>query len=230
MSTDMQPDTTSMVAALVDRIVAVFRPGVPAPVHDHGSWAVIGIYRGRERETWFRRANHEQGPGRARLEVVRSFVNETGAVSTAPDGMIHTVQALDGRDAVSIHVYGTDIVTQQRSTFDLDTGTEEIFRPDFAEPRPEPSRTGDPGLDDGPRQERGPPAGTMTGRGGAGAGLRRLPQIRGPHARSAGPTQTIPRPTRTITITCPAGAHSGYDGRGNPAQTRKRDRPPRPAP
>src|SRR5512135_3133936 len=32
-------------------LVAVFKPGVSAPVHNHGSWAVIGIYRGRERET-----------------------------------------------------------------------------------------------------------------------------------------------------------------------------------
>lgn len=77
-------------------------------------------------------------PGRARLEPLRTFVNETGTVSVVPDGMIHTVEALDRQDAVSIHVYGTDIVTQERSTFDLDAGTEQTFRPDFAEPQPDP--------------------------------------------------------------------------------------------
>jgi predicted metal-dependent enzyme (double-stranded beta helix superfamily) len=50
-----------------------------------------------------------------------------------PDGTIHTVEALDGVDAVSIHVYGTDIVTQERSTFDLATGREDIYRPEFTE-------------------------------------------------------------------------------------------------
>jgi len=111
-------------------LVAVFGPGITAPVHDHGSWAVIGIYRGRERETWFRRAN-DGAAGAVHLEPAHSFVNATGSVHEVPDGTIHTVEALDGADAVSIHVYGTDIVTQERSTFDLVTGREEIYRPEF---------------------------------------------------------------------------------------------------
>lgn len=113
-------------------LVAVFSPGVTAPVHNHGSWAVIGIYRGRERETWFRRT--DDGAAEAvRLEPADSFVNATGSVHEVPDGTIHTVEALDGKDAVSIHVYGTDIVTQERSTFDLATGREDIYRPKFSD-------------------------------------------------------------------------------------------------
>lgn len=45
--------------------------------------------------------------------------------------MIHTVEALDGRRAVSLHICGTDIVTQVRSTFDVERGPKEIFPPDF---------------------------------------------------------------------------------------------------
>jgi predicted metal-dependent enzyme (double-stranded beta helix superfamily) len=113
-------------------LVAVFGPGITAPVHDHGSWAVIGVYRGRERETWFRRTD-DTASGTAHLEPAHSFVNTTGSVHLVPDGTIHTVEALDGVDAVSIHVYGTDIVTQERRTFDLATGREEIYRPDFSD-------------------------------------------------------------------------------------------------
>jgi 3-mercaptopropionate dioxygenase len=110
-------------------LVVVFKPGVTAPVHDHGAWAVIGIYRGRERETWLRRTDDGGTPGRARLEAERSFVNPTGSVHVVPDGIIHTVEALDGADAVSIHVYGTDIVTQDRNEFDLETGRVQPYRP-----------------------------------------------------------------------------------------------------
>ena len=106
------------------------RPGLPLPVHNHGTWAVIGIYRGREQETWYRRLDDGSVRGRAALEVERTFVNERGAVGIVPDGKIHTVEALEG-STVSIHIYGTDIVTQERSTFDLQAGTEEIFRPPF---------------------------------------------------------------------------------------------------
>ena len=113
-------------------LVAVFEAGVPAPVHNHGSWAVVGVYRGRERETWFRRLDDGTFPGRADLEVDRSSVNSPGTVTVVPDGTIHTVEAVDGHDAVSIHVYGTDIVTQERSCFNVVGGTEDAFYPSFS--------------------------------------------------------------------------------------------------
>ena len=111
----------------------VLRPDTPPPVHNHGTWAVIGIYKGREHETWFRRVDDGSVPGRAQLEVHQTFVNERGTASVVRDGWIHTVEAMDGQQAVSIHIYGTDIVTQQRSEFDPLTGTERVFRPPFAE-------------------------------------------------------------------------------------------------
>jgi predicted metal-dependent enzyme (double-stranded beta helix superfamily) len=114
-------------------LVVVLQPGTPLPVHNHGSWAVIGVYQGREHETWFRRVDDGTVKGRARLEVERTFVNERGTASVVPDGRIHTVEALDGRQAVSIHVYGTDIVTQERIEFDVAAGTERVFRPPFEE-------------------------------------------------------------------------------------------------
>jgi predicted metal-dependent enzyme (double-stranded beta helix superfamily) len=114
-------------------LVVALRPGTPLPVHNHGSWAVIGVYKGRERETWFRRVDDGSVPGRAQLEVDQTFVNQHGTASVVPDGQIHTVEAMDGQQAVSIHIYGTDIVTQQRSEFDPQAGTERLFRPPFAE-------------------------------------------------------------------------------------------------
>jgi len=105
-------------------LVAVFGPGVVTPAHDHGAWAVVGTYRGREREIRYRRS----GTG---LEVDCTLVNPPGAVSVIPLDAIHSVEALDGRDAVSIHIYGTDIVTQRRSTYDTTTGEARSFTPDF---------------------------------------------------------------------------------------------------
>jgi 3-mercaptopropionate dioxygenase len=113
-------------------LVAVFEAGVPAPVHNHGSWAVVGVYRGRERETWFRRLDDGSSPGRADLEIERSWVNSPGTVTVVPDGTIHTVEAIDGQDAVSIHIYGTDIVTQERSCFNVADGTVDAFYPPFS--------------------------------------------------------------------------------------------------
>jgi predicted metal-dependent enzyme (double-stranded beta helix superfamily) len=108
-------------------LVAVFATGARAPVHDHGSWAVIGIYRGREKETWFRSG---PGDGPALVED-RVFVNDPRTTHVVPDGVIHTVEALD--EAVSIHVYGTDIVLQERNSYDPVTGAVERYQPAFTD-------------------------------------------------------------------------------------------------
>lgn len=113
-------------------LVAVFAPGAQTPIHNHGSWAVVGIYRGREQETRFRRSDDGSVPGHAQLETETTRVSPAGTVTVVPDGVIHTVEAIDGQEAVSIHVYGTDIVTQPRSTFDLSSGTEMPFSPPFS--------------------------------------------------------------------------------------------------
>jgi predicted metal-dependent enzyme (double-stranded beta helix superfamily) len=118
----------------VSMLAAVFKPGVVSPLHNHGTWAVIGVYRGRERETRYRKINDATTPGSTRLEVEHTLVNPQGSVTVVPDGTIHSVEALDGHGAVGIHVNGTDIVTQPRSTFELTTGAESLYQPDFAQP------------------------------------------------------------------------------------------------
>ena len=58
----------------------------------------------------------------------------SGTVTIIPDGTIHVVEALDDQEAVSLHIYGTDIATQPRSTFDLATGIETPFSPPLSDP------------------------------------------------------------------------------------------------
>ncbi|MDD7942839.1 cysteine dioxygenase family protein [Actinomycetospora lutea] len=115
-------------------LAVVFAPGATTPVHNHGAWAVVGTYRGRERDTWYRRLAGDAASSRGQLEEVTSQVSPAGTVTVIPDGTIHAVEALDGQEAVSLHVYGTDIVTQPRSTFDLATGIETPFSPPMSEP------------------------------------------------------------------------------------------------
>jgi predicted metal-dependent enzyme (double-stranded beta helix superfamily) len=114
-------------------LVAVFKPGAAAPIHDHHAWAVVGVYRGSERETRYRRVDDGSRPGQAELRATETLVSSPGDVTIVPAEAIHTVEALGDHDAASIHVYGTDIVTQPRSTYDLATGTVAGYQPEFAE-------------------------------------------------------------------------------------------------
>ncbi|MFJ9370326.1 cysteine dioxygenase [Nocardia sp. NPDC101769] len=107
----------------VSLAITAFRPGAPSPAHNHNTWGVVGVYQGREREIRYCRTD-------TGLEVDRVLVNPRGSISMVPDDAIHSVEALDDCEAVSIHIYGADIVTVERSMFDLVTGAESPFRPD----------------------------------------------------------------------------------------------------
>lgn len=83
----------------------VWTEGQETCIHDHVSWCVVGVHRGREFET------------RYRLDDGRSVLVETGTVSTdvgavaalTPPGDIHKVANRNADLTVSIHVYGADI-------------------------------------------------------------------------------------------------------------------------
>ena len=47
----------------------VIPPGSRTPVHDHLAWGLVGIYRGQQDETIYRRLDDGSEEGRARLEV-----------------------------------------------------------------------------------------------------------------------------------------------------------------
>ena len=45
--------------------------GAATPVHDHLAWGLVGIYRGRQDETVYRRLDDGSDPAQARLEVAK---------------------------------------------------------------------------------------------------------------------------------------------------------------
>jgi predicted metal-dependent enzyme (double-stranded beta helix superfamily) len=48
-------------------IGGVWKPGQTTPIHDHLTWALIGVYRGEERESLYRRLDDASNPKFARL-------------------------------------------------------------------------------------------------------------------------------------------------------------------
>jgi len=85
-------------------VALVWRPGQVTPIHDHVSWCVVGVYRGRERETRYRLAD-------GTLEQTSTIEAGPGHVEALipPAENIHTVEAGGDELTISIHVYGADI-------------------------------------------------------------------------------------------------------------------------
>jgi 3-mercaptopropionate dioxygenase len=84
-------------------VLMVMRPGQRTPVHDHLTWCVTAVLQGTEYEEIFALRD-------GYLEVVARNQNEVGTVSGfAPPGDIHQVSHEGEGNAISMHVYGTDI-------------------------------------------------------------------------------------------------------------------------
>jgi predicted metal-dependent enzyme (double-stranded beta helix superfamily) len=100
----------------------VWNPGQGSPIHDHCTWGVIGQYQGEEEETRFRIVDR-------RLERVGAVLARPGDVSHVypPSRDIHQIHNRSARPTISIHIYGGDIGSQRRHTFDLDTGAVHDF-------------------------------------------------------------------------------------------------------
>jgi len=88
--------------------------------HDHRMWAVIGIYGGREQNTFYRRVEHG-------LELHgRKVLN---AKDTTPLGaaVIHAVTNPLDEITAAIHVYGGDFFATPRSEWDPETFEERPY-------------------------------------------------------------------------------------------------------
>jgi predicted metal-dependent enzyme (double-stranded beta helix superfamily) len=88
----------------------VWAPGMAIVPHDHRMWAVIGIYGGREDNTFYRRGSTGVAPaGGKRLD--RSDVALLGKT------IVHSVANPLRRFTGAIHVYGGDFFATPRSEF-----------------------------------------------------------------------------------------------------------------
>jgi predicted metal-dependent enzyme (double-stranded beta helix superfamily) len=112
----------------------VIPPGVRTPVHDHLAWGVIGVYRGRQHETIYRRLDDGLDAGHARLAVTREHVVETGAFYTLvpPTDDIHYVETVSDTPSVSIHLLANDTACVWRHRFDPEAGTVAAFRSGYS--------------------------------------------------------------------------------------------------
>lgn len=113
---------------------AVWGVGQKTPIHDHGTWGVVGIYEGCEREARFIVAGETGQPA---LRLVSESELSAGEVSVCctRDADVHAVACASPVPCVAIHVYGTDIGHQSRHTYDAQTGARQPFVSHWATPR-----------------------------------------------------------------------------------------------
>ncbi|HYM91440.1 MAG TPA: hypothetical protein VEW91_07400, partial [bacterium] len=105
---------------------AVWNVGQVTPVHDHGTWGVIGIYQGIEREIRYKPAV-VGGERRFKETEERDIGERQVIVCCTSDQDIHRVSCGSNRPCVGIHVYGADIGAIQRHVYEPQTGDVRAF-------------------------------------------------------------------------------------------------------
>ncbi len=105
----------------------VWNIGQRTPVHGHETWGVVGIYSGAERE--FRYAKPTAAESGRPLTPAGEHVWERGQVTVCctTDDDVHAVAAVGDVPTVGIHVYGADIGTIERRSYDPATGAVRTF-------------------------------------------------------------------------------------------------------
>jgi 3-mercaptopropionate dioxygenase len=102
----------------------VWAPGFVDPPHDHRLWVAVGVLAGHEANSLYR-------PGPGGLELLDEVVVAAGETVTLAAAQVHGVHNPGDSFAVTIHVYGGDIATTPRSTWDPLTGEERGYDMDL---------------------------------------------------------------------------------------------------
>ena len=113
----------------------VWAPGQWTPIHDHGTWGVVGIVEGLlEERNYMRVDRRPQEPRDCGIELLPGglVLLPPGAVSTFvpnPDHIHRTGVAAGRKPTLSLHLYGR--VLNDFHVYDSQGGTRELVRQPF---------------------------------------------------------------------------------------------------
>ena len=91
-----------------------FPCGRRTPPHDHGTWAVILVLSGREKNTLYR--CEEEG-----LSAASEVTLERGAILPMRAETAHVAECVGDEPAIGLHVYGGDILELPRRMWNPET-------------------------------------------------------------------------------------------------------------
>lgn len=121
ISQEVRPVTDSPMMTIWHRsaeltaLHIVWPPDVDLFAHDHNMWAVIGIYGGREDNSFYRRLED----GRIQPHTGKTYL-ASDVVSLGPD-VVHSVANPTREWTAALHVYGGEFFTTPRTMWDKDT-------------------------------------------------------------------------------------------------------------
>ena len=93
-----------------------FAPGTNSNIHNHGTWGVVAILKGQEKNTFWRRSSNSDFPNK--IEKVGEINLSPGDIVSFTPQTIHQVQDIGEEPTVTFNIYG-ETNPKQRFEFDI---------------------------------------------------------------------------------------------------------------
>lgn len=117
------PTTGTSVLLLYDELgfpltvqTVTFAPGTQSNIHNHGTWGIVAVLKGQEKNTFWQRTPSPESPDKI-APTGEIILSPGDIVSLTPDA-IHSVEAVGDEPTVTFNVYGE---TEPKARFEFDT-------------------------------------------------------------------------------------------------------------
>lgn len=88
-------------------------PGNPSPVHNHGTWGVVAVLEGQQKNTFWARSLDSCH----KIEQTGQRILEAGDIISFTSEAIHCVEAVGSQPAIVFNLYG-ETISSRRFVFD----------------------------------------------------------------------------------------------------------------
>ncbi|MBD2614121.1 MAG: cupin [Nostoc sp. ZfuVER08] len=116
------PKTGTSVLLLYDELgfpltvqTVTFAPGTKSNIHNHGTWGVVAVLKGQEKNTFWQRTQNSESPDK--IEYAGELILSPGDIISFTPDAIHCVEALGNEPTVTFNVYGE---TDPKERFEFD--------------------------------------------------------------------------------------------------------------
>ncbi|MBR8835781.1 MAG: cupin [Stigonema ocellatum SAG 48.90 = DSM 106950] len=116
------PTTGTSVLLLYDELgfpftvqTVTFAPGTVSTIHNHGTWGVVAVLKGQERNTFWRRNPVPEFPDK--IERTGELTLFPGDIISFACDAIHSVEAVGEEPTVTFNLYG-ETCSKERFEFD----------------------------------------------------------------------------------------------------------------
>lgn len=125
------PKTGTSVLILYDELgfpltlqTVTFAPGTKSNIHNHGTWGVVALLKGQEKNTFWRRNPSQEFT--EKIEQTGELTLLPGDIISFTPDAIHCVEALGNEPTVTFNIYG-ETAPKQRFEYNVASHTAKNF-------------------------------------------------------------------------------------------------------